>query len=177
MVRWARNHKGTYMGMDKSAKLNPCLLIRSKFPMWEDNKNKQTPKPGLLANVHEGSIFTGIKRLSWIVKPNHRFFYGFPYYQYTLSISILLFSPARKSLQNWDCFPVWDVAGTAAHLVALEVTLLHRHFEALHISTVTRIGALQQQVLGLHLSEQRPHVLRRDILSAQLILGSPHLTK
>ena len=40
MVRWARNHKGTYMGMDKSAKLNPCLLIRSKFPMWEDNKNK-----------------------------------------------------------------------------------------------------------------------------------------
>ena len=59
------------MGMDKSAKLTPPDSI--KFPMWEDNKNIQTPKPGLLANVHEGSIFTGIKRLSWIVKPNHRF--------------------------------------------------------------------------------------------------------
>ena len=85
MVRWARNHKGTYIGMDKSAKLNPCLLIQSKFPMWEDNENIQTPKPGLLANVHEGSIFTGIKRLSWIVKPNHRFFMG----SHTISILYL----------------------------------------------------------------------------------------
>ena len=146
--------------------------------MWEDNKNIQTPKPGLLANVHEGSIFTGIKRLSWIVKPNHRFFMGSHtisiLYLYLYYCSVLL---EKVSLQNLDCFQVWDVAGTAAHLVALEVTLLHRHFEALHISTVTRIGALQQQVLGLHLSEQRPHVLRRDILSAELILGSPHLTK
>mmetsp|Transcript_24472 Transcript_24472/g.50832 ORF Transcript_24472/g.50832 Transcript_24472/m.50832 type:complete len:205 (-) Transcript_24472:887-1501(-) len=58
-------------------------------------------------------------------------------------------------------------------LVALEVALLHRHLKALHISAVTRIGALQQQVLGLHLPKQRPHMLRRDILVMRPCIVSP----
>lgn len=80
----------------------------------------------------------------------------------------------KEPSKTWtylDYFPVLDSFGCwwDSGLVALEVALLHRHLKALHISAVTRIGALQQQVLGLHLPKQRPHMLRRDILSAQLL--------
>ena len=89
----------------------------------------------------------------------------------------------KEPSKTWtylDYFPVLDSFGWwDSGLVALEVALLHRHLKALHISAVTRIGALQQQVLGLHLPKQRPHMLRRDILPAQLLdhhISPFHLT-
>ena len=96
---------------------------------------------------------------------------GFFVGSYTLNILYLscLKEPSKNGTYL-DCFPVLDSFGWwDSGLVALEVALLHRHLKALHISAVTRIGALQQQVLGLHLPKQRPHMLRRDILSAQLL--------
>jgi hypothetical protein len=100
---------------------------------------------------------------------------GFFVGSYTINILYLycsvLLERTFKNLDILGLFPSLDSFGCwwDSGLVALEVALLHRHLKALHISAVTRIGALQQQVLGLHLPKQRPHMLRRDILSAQLL--------
>ena len=151
------------LGTKVRLKVNPCLLIRYKFPCMARWGNITITKT-------RTSIFTGIKGLSWMVKPMD--FSWVPilsiYCIYTVQ------SCLKEPSKTWtylDYFPVLDSFGCwwDSGLVALEVALLHRHLKALHISAVTRIGALQQQVLGLHLPKQRPHMLRRDILSAQLL--------